>query len=125
MRGCGRFRIIVLLALGGSGDDGQVAYDSLQEEYPAGAAGHAYAALGKVFWETYRSSRDIGAACADAAGYADDNCRVVLAPTVTALTVIRIVPTRPRISARSQSAGQADSNLFPPLVLYQVVIARV
>lgn len=73
MRGCGRFRIIVLLALCGSGDDGQVAYDSLPEEYPAGAVGHEYAALGKVFWETDRSSRDIGVACADAAGYADDN----------------------------------------------------
>jgi len=57
----------------------QVGYDSLQGEYPTVAEGREYARLGKVFWETYRGTLDIDAACADAAGYADDNRRVVVA----------------------------------------------
>jgi hypothetical protein len=74
------YREIVTYVLMEDLGDAQVVYGILQNSYPAGAPGRAYAELGTDFWETYTASEDLAAACEAAQGYAAAHPDEVLAP---------------------------------------------
>jgi len=58
----------------------KTSYHSLQNEYPIGVYGHAYAELAKVFWEEYRLNQNITDACSIALNYAETNQEEILQP---------------------------------------------
>lgn len=58
----------------------KTSYHSLQNEYPIGVYGHAYAELAKVFWEEYRLNQNITYACSIAINYAETNQEEILQP---------------------------------------------
>lgn len=66
-----RYRIMVLHALNGFQADAQVVYDTLQEKFPEGNAGHPYAEMATAFWEEFLTSKDIKLSCQKAIDYAD------------------------------------------------------
>jgi hypothetical protein len=65
-----RYRIMLLHTLLGFQADAQVVYDTLQEKFPEGNAGHSYAEMAAAFWEEYLASRDIRLSCQKAIDYA-------------------------------------------------------
>lgn len=60
--------------------DAQVDYGILQNSYPAGSTGNAYAAMAQAFWEKYVPTADVAAACAAARDFASAHASEVLDP---------------------------------------------
>jgi hypothetical protein len=60
--------------------EAQIVYETLQDEFPAGAVGHQYAELATVFWEEYDTRADIATACGKAVEYASAYADEVLIP---------------------------------------------
>ncbi|MCJ7706777.1 MAG: VCBS repeat-containing protein [Anaerolineales bacterium] len=60
--------------------DAQVDYGILQNGYPAGSTGSAYAAMATAFWEKYVPTADVAAACAAAQAFASEHASEVLDP---------------------------------------------
>lgn len=75
-----RYRIMLLYIVQGFMPESQIVYETLQDEFPAGAIGHQYAELATVFWEEYDASGDIAAACGKALEYASTHADEVLSP---------------------------------------------
>lgn len=73
-----RFRIVVLHALNGYQNDAQVVYDTLQEKFPDGTAGHPYAEMAKAFWDEFLVSENIELSCHQAVEYADSHPDILL-----------------------------------------------
>lgn len=65
-----RFRIMLLYILRGWLPEAQTVYDALQERFPDGKSGHAYAEMATAFWEEYMISQDVGLACDKAINFA-------------------------------------------------------
>jgi hypothetical protein len=65
-----RFRILLLHLLRGYLPEAQTVYATLQEKFPAGQPGHAYAELAAAFWDEYQASQSMGLACGKAIEYA-------------------------------------------------------
>lgn len=65
-----RYRIMLLHVKQGHISDAKVVYNTLQEKFPAGVAGHAYADMAKAFWDSYEKDNDLGIACKKAIDYA-------------------------------------------------------
>jgi hypothetical protein len=74
------FRQMVTYVLRQDLGDAQVVYGILQNSYPDGAPGRAYAELGTAFWEAHQASGDLAAACAAARAYAAAHAPDVLGP---------------------------------------------
>jgi hypothetical protein len=74
----GRYRIMLLHAVQGNQSPAQVVFDTLQEKFPVGSIGYAYAEMATVFWEEYSKSGDVGVACEGAISYAADHPRETL-----------------------------------------------
>ena len=66
-----RFRIMLLHILRGWLPEAQTVYDTLQEKFPDGQSGHAYAEMATAFWEEYMISQDVGLACGKAISFAE------------------------------------------------------
>lgn len=58
-----RWRILLINALKGAPDAMQVVYQTLQEKFPEGKPGHAYAVIASAFWENYQTTRNLQVAC--------------------------------------------------------------
>ena len=75
----GRYRILLLHASRGFLTEAQIVYDSLQEQFPTGSEGHAYAAMATAFWDGF-SDGDVLGGCRNAQEYADQNRTEILSP---------------------------------------------
>ena len=64
------FRLALLHLLQGQPAEAQAAYDTLQAQYAASAAGRPYAELGAAFWSAYTADQSIPSGCAAAQAYA-------------------------------------------------------
>jgi hypothetical protein len=60
--------------------DARVAYGILQNSFPSGAPGHAYAELAASFWDASREGEDLAAGCIAAQAYAAAHQGDVLGP---------------------------------------------
>jgi hypothetical protein len=58
-----RFRILQVFALNGWIQDGEVLLTGIQKTVPQGTPGAVFAEAARVFWEQYRASLDVSAAC--------------------------------------------------------------
>ena len=65
-----RYRIVLLHLLRGFLPEAETVYRTLQEKFPAGQAGHAYAEMAADFWVAYQSTQNMPQACAKAIEYA-------------------------------------------------------
>ncbi len=65
-----RFRVLLLHVVQGYLPEAETVYSTLQEQYPEGRIGHAYAEMAAAFWNEYQKERNIGQACAKAVDYA-------------------------------------------------------
>ncbi len=72
-----RYRIMLLHALNGFQADAQVVYDTLQEKFPEGNAGHPYAEMAAAFWEEFLASKDMKLSCQKAIDYASDHANIL------------------------------------------------
>lgn len=72
-------RILAYVKLNDLGD-AQVVYGILQNSYPAGSPGRAYAELATAFWDTYQAKADLRAGCASARAYAELHASDVVDP---------------------------------------------
>lgn len=73
-----RYRIIVLHLLQGHTSAAQIVYDTLQEKFPAGNAGHPYAEMAAAFWASYQTTPQIASACAHAIAYAGQHPEILI-----------------------------------------------
>lgn len=64
------YRIFLLHVLQGQTKEAELAYSALQAQYIPEMPGHIFTQLAKTFWDTYKASEDIHAACADTVDYA-------------------------------------------------------
>jgi hypothetical protein len=65
-----RYRIMLLHLQQGHDSDAKVVYDTLQQKFPDGLTGHAYAEMATLFWLDYQEYHDLQQACAQAIKYA-------------------------------------------------------
>ncbi len=65
-----RYRILLLDTVRGYLPEAGIVYSTLQEKYPDGQIGHAYAEMATAFWKTYQKEKNLGQACAKAIAYA-------------------------------------------------------
>jgi hypothetical protein len=61
-----RWRILLINTLRGSHDAMQVVYQNLQDKFPNGKPGHAYAEIASKFWVKYSTTQNIQEACTTA-----------------------------------------------------------
>jgi hypothetical protein len=64
-----RFRIMLLHFLRGWLPEAQTVYNILQDKYPSGIVGHAYAEMATAFWNEYQTTQDIRKSCGKAIDY--------------------------------------------------------
>ncbi len=75
-----QYRILVVHAAQGDLAKAQAAYDALQSEFSADPAGRPYAELAAAFWDEYRRSQSLSAACDRAVDYSLTRANDVLIP---------------------------------------------
>jgi hypothetical protein len=74
-----KYRIMLILMIIND-NTSKTVYQSLQNEYPFGVYGHAYANLAEVVWKEYSQSQDIRIACSLAMQYANNHQEEILQP---------------------------------------------
>lgn len=74
-----RFRIMLLHLLRGLLPEARTVYNTLQEKFPSGTVGHAYAEMATAFWNEYQTSQGIGKACGKAIDYTMAHPKDILA----------------------------------------------
>ncbi|HUF39301.1 MAG TPA: hypothetical protein VMN57_12320, partial [Anaerolineales bacterium] len=72
-----RFRIMVLYLLQGWESDAETVFNTLTAAYPDGEDGFVFAETAAAFWEAYRDTEDIGAACARAIAFVEAHPEVL------------------------------------------------
>lgn len=75
-----RYRILLLHILQGNELEAATVYEGIQDRFPEGADGYAYAELAKEFWEEYQSSGILSDACNRAKANASEHAAEVLMP---------------------------------------------
>jgi hypothetical protein len=80
LTGYSMFRVVLTYLQMNDEGDAQKAYGILQNQYPSGAAGRAYASMAQAFWDTYTASADLIPACEAAREFADGHADEILAP---------------------------------------------
>jgi hypothetical protein len=73
-----RYRIMLLHTVQGYLPEAKTVYDTLQEKFPAGQTGHAYAEMASAFWMEYQFSGNLEQACGKAIEYAASHPAEVL-----------------------------------------------
>ncbi len=71
--------VLTYLRMNDEGDAGK-AYGILQNQYPAGAVGRAYAVMAQAFWEAYGATGDVERGCQAARTYAEAHTDEVFTP---------------------------------------------
>jgi hypothetical protein len=74
------YRTLLVHVLTGATEEARELYQSLQEQFPEGTAGHPYARLGTAFWQTWEATRDTTAACDRAVAVAAAHAEETLGP---------------------------------------------
>ena len=80
LTGYSMYRVVVMYVSKGDLGDAQVAYGILQNQYPAGSTGRAYAELGSAFWGVFGETQDLRRSCLAAQAFAEAHRTAVLAP---------------------------------------------
>jgi len=75
-----RYRLMLADILQGNASTAVVVYRTLQEKFPAGSVGAAYAQLATAFWGKYASENDVVAGCVDARSFAEAHSNETLSP---------------------------------------------
>ncbi|MFZ6027977.1 MAG: hypothetical protein ACOYYS_09690 [Chloroflexota bacterium] len=75
-----RFRIALLHWVQGHKPEAETVYNQLQESFPAGQPGSAYAELASAFWDAYQATGELSAACSQAIAYAAEHTDAILLP---------------------------------------------
>jgi len=75
-----RYRLMLADILQGNASTAVVVYRTLQEKFPAGSVGAAYAQLATAFWGKYASESDVVAGCVDARSFAEAHSNETLSP---------------------------------------------
>jgi len=73
-----RYRIMLLHISRGYQKEARVVYDTLQELFPEGNAGHSFAEMGRLFWVEYSNSENMKLACQQAIDYADAHPEILI-----------------------------------------------
>ena len=76
----GRYRILLIHAIGGNGDAAELVYQTLRSKVPAGSPGYPYVELADAFWEGSQAGADPSAGCESARTYAAEHHEEVLGP---------------------------------------------
>jgi hypothetical protein len=69
--GYAMFRVVLTYLQMNDEGDAQKAYWILQNRYPSGSIGHAYARMAQAFWEAYTASDDLELGCQAARDFAE------------------------------------------------------
>jgi hypothetical protein len=73
-----RYCLMLLHILRGWLPEAQVVYNTLQEKFPDGQAGHFFAELATAFWDNYQLSNNIGESCGKAIEFASSNLDILV-----------------------------------------------
>ena len=73
-----RFRLMLIYILRGWNSDAEVVYNELQNRFPNGQTGYAYAEMANEFWMEYLESGNMEQACNKAIEYAESNPEKIL-----------------------------------------------
>jgi hypothetical protein len=73
LAGYARFRIMLLHIAQGHLPEAQTVYDTLQQKYPKGQTGNAYAEMATTFWDEYQASHNVEKGCNAAVKYAKEH----------------------------------------------------
>ncbi len=71
--------VLTYMRMNDQGDAGK-AYGILQNQYPSGTVGHAYAGMAQAFWEAYTASDDLELGCQAARDFAEAHTDEVITP---------------------------------------------
>jgi hypothetical protein len=80
LTGYAMFRVVITYLRIKDEGDAQKAYGILQNQYPSGSVGQAYAALAKAFWDAYTATGDLEQGCGAARAFAESHSDAVLTP---------------------------------------------
>jgi hypothetical protein len=80
LSGYAMFRVVLTYLQMNDEEDAQKAYGVLQNQYPPGSAGHAYARMAQAFWEEYRATGDVAQGCLAARAFAEAHAGEVITP---------------------------------------------
>jgi hypothetical protein len=80
LTGYSMYRIVVAYASKGDQGDAKVAYGILQNQYPDGSLGKAYAELATAFWDAYTPAGDLEVGCRAARAFAESHRAEILDP---------------------------------------------
>jgi hypothetical protein len=75
-----RFRRVLARLMMDDPASAEVHYRDLLEQHPAGTPGAGFARMGEIFWQEFKDTGDLNAACAAARRFAEDNPSEVLDP---------------------------------------------
>jgi len=75
-----RFRIMLLNLVQGDVIEAEAVYNQLQQLFPPGQPGSAYAELAESFWIAYQNTYELSLACSQAVAYARANPQTILEP---------------------------------------------
>jgi len=78
--GYAMFRVVVTYLQMNDEGDAQKAYGILQNQYPSGSVGHAYARMAQAFWEAYGATGDVEQGCLAARAFAEAHADEVTTP---------------------------------------------
>jgi len=68
-----RYRIMLLHITRGQMESAQIVYDTLQQEFPAEAAGYEYAHIAMLFWTSFEETGSLSLSCASVTAYVEAN----------------------------------------------------
>jgi hypothetical protein len=74
-----RFRIMLLHIKRGFLPEAKTVYDALQQKFPSGQPGYAYAEMAAAFMDAYTSSQSLERACESAIAYTTTHPKEILA----------------------------------------------
>jgi len=78
--GYAMFRVVLTYLQMNDEGDAQKAYGILQNQYPSGAVGHAYARMAQVLWEAYGATGELAQGCQAARAFAEVHADEVVTP---------------------------------------------
>jgi hypothetical protein len=80
LAGYAMFRVVLTYLQMHDEGDAQKAYGILQNQYPSGTVGRAYASMATAFWDVYTETNDQALGCQEARDFAESHADDVLTP---------------------------------------------